>query len=117
MSSVFFKPDNRTTITGDVVFSETHAFADAYDYFDGWIELVKRVQSLDPSRFIVGHTGPAVRRGDSVLSEQIDWLETYRDHRADDQGIEIIKSVMVSKYPTYSNDFILEFSIGVRRLP
>lgn len=117
MSSVVFEPDSRTAITGDVVFSETHAFTGDHDDFDGWINLVQRVQALDPSRVIVGHAGPAVRRGDRVLAEQIDWLETYRDARADDPSVEHIKSVMLARYPTYANDFIFDFSAGVERLP
>ena len=33
MSSVVFDPDSRTAITGDVVFSETHAFTGDHDDF------------------------------------------------------------------------------------
>lgn len=117
LSSVIFEPDSRTAITGDVVFSETHAFTGDHDDFDGWIDLVQRVQDLDPSRVIVGHAGTAVRRGDRVLSEQIDWLESYRDARAEDSSVEHIKSVMLARYPTYDNDFIFDFSAGVQRLP
>lgn len=116
LSSVVWEPESRMAITGDVVFSETHAFTGDHDDFDGWIDLVRRVQALDPSRVVVGHAGPAVRRGDRVLAEQIDWLETYRDARAEDPSVEHIKEVMTSTYPGYSNDFIFEFSAGVVRL-
>lgn len=116
LSSVVWEPESRMAITGDVVFSETHAFTGDHDDFDGWINLVRRVQALDPSRVLVGHAGPAVRRGNRVLAEQIDWLETYRDARAEDASVENIKAVMTAKYPGYANDFIFEFSAGVERL-
>ncbi|MEM7238657.1 MAG: MBL fold metallo-hydrolase [Pseudomonadota bacterium] len=115
-SSVVWDADSRTAITGDVVFSETHAFTGDHDDFDGWIELVERVQALDPSRVIVGHAGPAVRRGDRVLAEQIDWLKSYRDARAENADVAHIKSVMTARYPGYANDFIFEFSASVERL-
>ncbi|MEM9626889.1 MAG: MBL fold metallo-hydrolase [Pseudomonadota bacterium] len=116
LSSVVWEAESRTAITGDVVFSETHAFTGDHDDFDGWIDLIQQVQALDPSRVIVGHAGPAVRRGDRVLSEQIDWLETYRDARAEDPSVEHIKAVMTASYPGYANDFIFAFSAGVERL-
>lgn len=117
MSSVVYEPEGRIAVAGDVVFSETHAFTGDHDDFDGWIALIRQVQALDPSRVVVGHAGPAVRRGDRVLAEQIDWLETYRDARAEDPSVDHVKSVMVGRYPGYANDFIFDFSAGVERLP
>ena len=117
MSSVVYEPEGRIAITSDVVFSETHAFTGDHDDFDGWIALIRQVQALDPSRVVVGHAGPEVRRGDRVLAEQIDWLEAYRDARAENPSVEHVRAEMIARYPGYANDFIFDFSAGVLRLP
>ncbi|MEM7525351.1 MAG: MBL fold metallo-hydrolase [Pseudomonadota bacterium] len=116
LSSAVWEPDSRTIATGDVVFSETHAFTGDHDDFDGWIAFVRRIQALDPSRVIVGHAEVDVRRGDRVLAEQIDWLERYRDARAEDPSVAHVKRVMTAAYPRYANDFIFAFSAGVKPL-
>jgi glyoxylase-like metal-dependent hydrolase (beta-lactamase superfamily II) len=114
-SSVVWVRSAKTVITGDVVFSHTHAFTGDHDDIPGWIALVKEIQALKPDRVVVGHAAPDVRRDASVLDEQIRWLEDYSAARAKDPSADAIKKAMTAKYPDYANDFIFVFSEGVRK--
>ncbi len=114
-SSVVWVASARTVITGDVVFSHTHAFTGDHNDIPGWIALVRRIQALRPDRVIVGHAAPDVRRDATVLDEQIRWLEDYRAARAANPSADAVKAAMKAKYPDYANDFIFAFSEGVRK--
>ncbi|MCZ8133485.1 MAG: MBL fold metallo-hydrolase [Rhodobacteraceae bacterium] len=114
-SSVVWVPSARTVITGDVVFSHTHAFTGDHDNIEAWISLIERIKRLRPSRVVVGHGPVDVRRDSSVLDEQIQWLRDYRDARSNNPSAQSVKEIMTKKYPGYANDFIFEFSEGVRR--
>lgn len=114
-SSVVWVPSARTVITGDVVFSRTHAFTGDHDDIPGWIAFVRRIQVLGPQRVIVGHAAPDVRRDASVLDEQIRWLEDYRAARAENPSAGHVERVMTARHPDYANGFIFAFSEGVRK--
>jgi glyoxylase-like metal-dependent hydrolase (beta-lactamase superfamily II) len=114
-SSVVWVPSARTVITGDVVFSHTHAFTGDHNDIAAWIALVQEIKALKPDRVVVGHGPVDARRDASVLDEQIHWLEDYRTARAKDPSPEAIKQVMTAKYPGYANDFIFAFSEKVRK--
>jgi glyoxylase-like metal-dependent hydrolase (beta-lactamase superfamily II) len=114
-SSAVWVASARTVITGDIVFSKTHAFTGDHDDIPGWIALVRRIQALAPERVVVGHAAAEVRRDASVLEEQIRWLEDYRAARAEDASAEHLRQAMTARHPGYDNDFIFAFSEGVRR--
>jgi glyoxylase-like metal-dependent hydrolase (beta-lactamase superfamily II) len=114
-SSVVWVPSAKVVITGDVVFSHTHAFTGDHDDIAGWIAFIRRIQALKPIRVIVGHAAPDVRRDATVLDEQIRWLEDYRVARAKNPSAEAVKAAMTAKYPGYANDFIFAFSEKVRK--
>jgi glyoxylase-like metal-dependent hydrolase (beta-lactamase superfamily II) len=112
-SSVVWVPSARTFITGDVVFSETHAFTGDHDDIDAWIALVRRMQALNPARVVVGHGPVDARRSGVVLAEQIAWLEAYRDARRADPRLEAVQARMIERFPGWANEFIFAFSYGV----
>ncbi|MEM6457019.1 MAG: MBL fold metallo-hydrolase [Acidobacteriota bacterium] len=114
-SSVIWIPSARTFITGDVVFSETHAFLGDHRDIQGWIELIERMRTKNPARVVVGHGPPAVRRTGQVLSEQLDWLRSLQAAIDEDDTLEHVQRVMVEKYPGWANAFIFPFSYGVER--
>jgi glyoxylase-like metal-dependent hydrolase (beta-lactamase superfamily II) len=114
-SSVVWVPSARTVITGDVVFSHTHAFTGDHNDIAAWMALVEKIKVLKPVRVIVGHGPVDAHRDATVLDEQIHWLEDYRAARAKDPSPDTIKRVMTAKYPGYANDFIFAFSEKVRK--
>jgi glyoxylase-like metal-dependent hydrolase (beta-lactamase superfamily II) len=114
-SSAVWVPSPRTVITGDVVFSNTHAFTGDHNDIGAWIALVQKIKALKPDRVVVGHGPVDARRDASVLDEQIHWLEDYRAARAKDPSPEAITKAMTAKYPGYANAFIFAFSEKVRK--
>lgn len=112
-SSVVWVPAAKTVITGDVVFSKTHAFTGDHRNIQGWISFLRQIQALNPATVIVGHGAPEARHDGSVITEQIGWLEDFQ--RAIDQQdtLEHVQKVMVQRYPDYANAFIFPFSYTV----
>lgn len=112
-SSVVWVPSAKTVITGDVVFSKTHAFTGDHRNIQGWIDFLKQIQSLNPETVVVGHGAPAARHDASVIADQIQWLEDFQTAVQEDDSLDHVKQVMLKKYPDDANAFIFDFSYDV----
>jgi glyoxylase-like metal-dependent hydrolase (beta-lactamase superfamily II) len=117
LSSVVWVPEAGTVVTGDVVFSRTHAFTGDHRDIAGWLALVRRIRQLNPRRVIAGHAPLGARLDAAVLDEQLAWLEDFQAAIAREDAAGPVKAAMLAKYPGYANDFIFEFSYGVQRMP
>lgn len=113
-SSVVWVPSARTIIGGDVIFNKTHAFFGEHDDIAGWIELVERAIKKEPLTVVAGHSKTSNPPG-TIARDQLLWLKDLQEEMKRHSDVDQVKKAMVAKYPDYSNDFIFEFSYGVRR--
>lgn len=112
-SSVVWVPAAKTVITGDVVFSKTHAFTGDHRNIQDWIAFLHQIQALNPATVIVGHGAPEARHDARVITEQIHWLEDFQRTIDQQDTLEHVQAVMVQRYPDYANAFIFPFSYNV----
>jgi glyoxylase-like metal-dependent hydrolase (beta-lactamase superfamily II) len=69
LSSAVWFPKQRTLVTGDVVFSRTHAFVGDHRDFAGWLRFLQQLLALEPRRVIVGHSQSREDHGKEVILE------------------------------------------------
>lgn len=112
-SSVVWVPSARTVIAGDVIFHRTHAFHGDHDDLAGWIALVERVQALKPATVVAGHSATPDPDG-AIVDAQLAWLRDLQAAMQAQPRWQDVREAMMRKYPGYANDFIFEFSHGVR---
>jgi glyoxylase-like metal-dependent hydrolase (beta-lactamase superfamily II) len=114
-SSIVWVPSAKTLIGGDVIFNRTHAFFGDHDDLPAWIALVERAVALKPTTVVAGHS-KVLNPGGEIVAQQLAWLKdldaAMKQHK--DNAAEV-KKTMVAKYPDYANDFIFEFSYGVKK--
>ena len=113
-SSVVWVPSAKTVIAGDVIFNKTHAFFGDHNNVPAWIELVERIQKLKPEVVVAGHSKTLNPSG-ALVGQQLAWLKDLNAAMKVNDSWQYVKSEMVKKYPDYANDFIFEFSYGVRK--
>ena len=82
--------------------------------FEGWIATLDDARALEPETVIVGHAAPDARYGAEALDAQIAWIEDLQSAIAQEDCPEAVEAAMVAKYPSYANDFIFQFSYGVK---
>jgi len=113
-SSVVWVPSAETVIAGDVIFNKIHAFFGDHSDLQGWIELVSRIQKLNPKTVVAAHSA-TLNPGGEIVTAQLRWLKDLKDAMAEEDTWKHTREVMMKKYPGYGNDFIFEFSYGVRK--
>jgi glyoxylase-like metal-dependent hydrolase (beta-lactamase superfamily II) len=113
-SSVVWVHSAQTVVAGDVIFNRTHAFFGDHDDIASWIGLVERVVALKPKTVIAGHSKVLNPPGE-IAAAQLAWLKDLQAALSAHQDPVVVKQVMRQKYPDYANDFIFEFSDGVKK--
>jgi glyoxylase-like metal-dependent hydrolase (beta-lactamase superfamily II) len=113
-SSIVWIPSAKTIVAGDVIFNQIHAFFGDHNDIDAWINLVERAKALNPEVVIAGHSKTPNPSG-IIVAEQLQWLKDLKQAMKTNDTWQYVKEQMVSKYPTWGNDFIFEFSYGVRK--
>jgi len=112
-SSVVWVPSASTVIAGDVIFNKTHAFFGDHDNIDAWINLVERIEDLEPRTALVGYSKTANPSGE-IVTDQLLWLKDLKRAMSQYDNWQKVREKMVILYPDYRNDFIFEFSYGVK---
>ena len=113
-SSIVWVPSAKTLIAGDVIFNRTHAFFGDHDDLDSWINLVERAVALNPRTVVAGHSKTLNPSGD-IAAVQLAWLKDLKAAMETEKTPEAVKALLVKKYPDFANDFIFEFSYGVKK--
>ncbi|WP_300977163.1 MBL fold metallo-hydrolase [Flavobacterium sp.] len=114
LSSIVWVPSAKTIIAGDVIFNQIHAFFGDHNDIDAWIKLVERANEKKPEVVVAAHSKTANPSG-TIVEEQLQWLKDLKKAMGENDTWQYVKSELTKKYPTWGNDFIFEFSYGVRK--
>ncbi len=113
-SSIVWIPSAEVLIGGDVIFNQTHAFFGDHDDLPSWIALVEKAVQVKPLTIIAGHSKTLNPSGE-IAEQQLAWLKDLDVVMKQFTNPDEVKQAMVSKYPDFANDFIFEFSYGVKQ--
>lgn len=114
LSSIVWVPSAKTLISGDVIFNRIHAFFGDHNDIAAWIDLVTRAKALKPGTVVAAHSKTLNPTGE-IVNLQLAWLKDLQKAMKTNDTWQYVKAEMTRKYPNWGNDFIFEFSYGVRK--
>jgi glyoxylase-like metal-dependent hydrolase (beta-lactamase superfamily II) len=109
-ATAFYIPSARALITGDLVFSHSHAYFADVDNPDSWIHALHVARDVGPiDRVFPGH-GPA--GGPELIDAMIGYVRTYRSIARPGVRVATIARAMMRRYPDYDGALLLWLTRG-----
>jgi len=109
-ATAYYIPSARALITGDLVFSHSHAYFADVDNPDSWIHALHVARQAGPiDRVFPGH-GPA--GGAELIDRMIEYVGTYRSIARPGVRVATIARAMMQRYPDYDGALLLWLTRG-----
>jgi glyoxylase-like metal-dependent hydrolase (beta-lactamase superfamily II) len=109
-ATAFYIPSARALITGDLVFSHSHAYFADVDNPDSWLHALEVVRRAGPIATVYpGHGPPG---GPELLDAMIDYVKTYRSIAKPGVRVAVIARAMMQHYPDYDGALLLWLTRG-----
>ena len=109
-ATAFYIPSARALITGDLVFSHSHAYFADVDNPDSWIHALHVAQDVGPITTVFPGHGPA--GGPELLDDMIEYVKTYRSIAQPGVRVAAIARAMMQRYPDYDGALLLWLTRG-----
>lgn len=109
-ATAYYIPSARALITGDLVFSHSHAYFADVDNPESWIHALHVARDAGPiDRVFPGH-GPA--GGPELIDNMLEYVNTYRSIARPGVRVATIARAMMQRYPDYEGALLLWLTRG-----
>ena len=109
-ATAYYIPSARALITGDLVFSHSHAYFADVDNPDSWLHALHVARAAGPiDRVFPGH-GPA--GGPELIDRMLAYVRTYRSIARPGVRVATIARAMTRRYPDYDGTLLLWLTRG-----